>query len=50
MLVEDRVAGLWRGYTSKYTRCYLGGDAHPGTLVRVAVQEVFEDGVRGVVA
>jgi len=50
VLVEDRVAGLWRGYTSKYTRCYLGGDAHPGTLVRVAVQEVFEDGVRGVVA
>jgi threonylcarbamoyladenosine tRNA methylthiotransferase MtaB len=50
VLVEDRVGGLWRGYTSKYTRCYLSGDARPGTLVRVAVEAIFEDGVRGVVA
>jgi threonylcarbamoyladenosine tRNA methylthiotransferase MtaB len=50
VLVEDRVGGLWRGYTSKYTRCYLSGDARPGTLVSVAVQQIFEDGVRGVVA
>jgi threonylcarbamoyladenosine tRNA methylthiotransferase MtaB len=50
VLVEECVGGLWRGYTSKYTRCYLSGDARPGTLVRVAVRRVFEDGVRGVVA
>ena len=50
VLVEDRVGGLWRGYTSRYTRCYFAGNARSGTLVRVAVQEVFEDGVRGVVA
>jgi threonylcarbamoyladenosine tRNA methylthiotransferase MtaB len=50
VLVEDGVGGLLRGYTSKYTRCYLDGDARPGILARVAVQEIFEDGVRGVVA
>jgi threonylcarbamoyladenosine tRNA methylthiotransferase MtaB len=50
VLVEDRVGGLWRGYTSKYTRCYFDGKAHPGTLARVVVKEIFEDGVRGVVA
>jgi threonylcarbamoyladenosine tRNA methylthiotransferase MtaB len=50
VLVEDRGGGLWRGYTSRYTRCYFGGDARPGTLARVVVQEIFEDGVLGVVA
>jgi len=50
VLVEDRVADLWRGYTSKYTRCYFSGDVRPGTLARVAVQDIFDDGVRGVVA
>jgi threonylcarbamoyladenosine tRNA methylthiotransferase MtaB len=50
VLVEDRVGGLWHGYTSKYTRCYLDGDARPGILARAAVQAIFEDGVRGVVA
>jgi len=50
VLVEERVGGLWRGYTSKYTRCSFSGDARPGTLARVAVQAIYEDGVRGVVA
>jgi threonylcarbamoyladenosine tRNA methylthiotransferase MtaB len=50
VLVEDRVGGLWRGYTSKYTRCYFGGKAHPGMLARVVAMEIFEDGLRGVVA
>jgi threonylcarbamoyladenosine tRNA methylthiotransferase MtaB len=50
VLAEDRVGGLWRGYTSKYTRCSFSGDARLGTLARVAVGSLFEDGVRGVVA
>jgi threonylcarbamoyladenosine tRNA methylthiotransferase MtaB len=50
VLVEDCVAGLWRGYTSRYTRCYIEGNAQAGRLVRVAVQALFRDGVRGVVA
>ena len=48
VLVEDRADGYPRGYTSRYTRCYVRGEAATGTLVAVSVQEPFKDGVRGV--
>ena len=48
VLVEDRVDGHWCGYTSRYTRCYIGdGAVEPGTLVTVAVEGLFRNGVRG---
>jgi threonylcarbamoyladenosine tRNA methylthiotransferase MtaB len=47
VLAEDRAGGFWRGYTSRYTRCYATGDALPGQLVTVAVEGVYRDGVAG---
>jgi len=51
VLVEDRADGHWRGYTSRYTRCYVGAAAlEPGALVEVTVEETYRDGVRGSLA
>ena len=45
VLVEERRAGVWRGYSSEYVRYALYGRAQPGELVRVVAHEVAGDGV-----
>ena len=45
VLVEERRAGVWRGYSSEYVRYALRGRAQPGELVRAVAHEVAGDGV-----
>lgn len=47
VLVEDRLDGLWRGYSSEYIPYYLRGAASPGKLVDAVAGRVYEDGVMG---
>ncbi len=47
VLVEDRLHGLWRGYSSEYIPYYLRGEASPGKLVDVVARREHEDGVMG---
>jgi threonylcarbamoyladenosine tRNA methylthiotransferase MtaB len=50
VMVEDRVDGLWRGYSSEYTRCYLEGAAVPGRMVDAVASAEYRDGIRGTIA
>ncbi len=47
VLVEDRLHGLWRGYSSEYIPYYLRGEASPGRLVDAVAGREHADGVMG---